>query len=295
MLDDDAARRALRTLTDEPAPPVATTLDQVLRRGRRRVFVQRAGAVAGVVAVVAGIGAGTILMRQDAPGDGLQVATSSTTPPPSSGDPAPPGWTEIALPPDSDTGGSTCVQPQVDLPPDAEVSLLPERTVRDAFLAVAQENLGDVPLAASSQWGAPEKHGGAQRGYAYIEVPMDDGNGQLQLEVTTYGGSPTRMADASVTAYGDCAGPHRHVLADGTVLQLYPVRGAGTEQPVQRVRIYQPDGRMYVVTAASWSEADVVPASGIDGGGTIVGGRGALPTTAAQLARISEALIEELR
>ncbi|MDT7787900.1 MAG: hypothetical protein QOF58_6319, partial [Pseudonocardiales bacterium] len=53
----------LRGALDTPAPPPTTTLDHVLKRGRRRVFAQRAGAMLGVVAVVAGVGFGAATLN----------------------------------------------------------------------------------------------------------------------------------------------------------------------------------------------------------------------------------------
>lgn len=107
-----------------------------------------------------------------------------------------------------------------------------------------------------------------------------------------YGGTPTEMADASVNVYGFCTPPARHVLADGTILQLYTVNNRTPLQPTQPLQIYRPDGRQYIVTAAGYSEADRVELEG--GASTIRGGRGALPTTERQLTEVALALVSGL-
>jgi hypothetical protein len=278
MFDDDsAARRALHTLTDEPAPPVTTTLDQVLRRGRRRVLVQRTGTVAAAVLMVATIGVGAMLLRPDTPRDNdMRVATSAPAPV----DGPLPGWTYVG-PPDG-----TCAT-DVALPPAPDIPLLPVEIVEKAFTNSVERVMGDVPTTVGRYWLVNSPKHDAPAGYLTAEVPMSTGggNGQIQLEAYRYGGTPTEMADASVNVYGFCTRPARHVLADGTILQLYPVNNIAPAQPTQPVQLYLPDGRQYIVTAAGYSEADRVPLDG--GASTIRGGRGALPTTERQLADLA--------
>lgn len=284
--DDNAARNALRTLNDDPAPPVATTVDQVLRRGRRRVFVQRASAVAGVVAVVAAIGVTAVLVRQGAPGDGgVQVAESTTAPPAPTG--PLPGWRTMEI------DASTCKQnPLINVPGTPPDTLLPEVLVTAAFTGAIEAVRGPLAGAATAQWEEYSPKAEGPRGYVEAEVPMDNGNGQLQLEAQVYGGTPTARADAELYAYGDCRPPARHVLADGTVLQMFQADTRSPEQPTQHLRVYRPDGRVYIVTAAGWSEADMVPVGG--GAYMTKGGRGKLPTTDEQLAEIATRLVAKL-
>lgn len=286
--DDNAARHALQTLNDEPAPPVATTVDEVLRRGRCRVFVQRASAVAGVVAVVAAIGVTAMLLRPggDASG-GVQVAESPapTAPAPPAG--PLPGWETIPI------DEVTCKQnPLINVPGTPPDRLLPQSVVEPAFTNAVQAVTGPVAGAATAQWEEYSPKADGPRGYVEAEIPMDNGNGQLQLEAYVYAGSPVAHSDASLYAYGDCKPPARHILADGTVLQLFQAETRNPEQPMQHVQVYRPDGREYIITAAGWSEADMVPVGG--GAYTIEGGRGKLPTTEAQLAELATRMVTNL-
>jgi hypothetical protein len=292
MFDDDAARRALQTLTDEPAPPVTTTVEQVLRRGRKRLLAQRASAVAGVVAVVAAIGVGAVLLRSD--NSGVRVA--DTTPPPTTQVSMPlPGWTPAAIPADGQHGAEGCKQPFVELPPEADVSLMPQTSVLNAFVSATKAVTGHPPLSSNTQWLThSEKHDQAPRGYVNLEVPMSNGNGQLQLEALRFGGTPEQMANASITVYGQCGKPYRTTLADGTILQIYPLDDRDTKAPSQHVQIYQPNGRAYVITSAGWSEDDMVPINGDVGGMTLGGGRGDVPVNEAQLANIAMRFVANL-
>jgi hypothetical protein len=287
MFDDDsAARRALQTLTDEPAPPVTTTLDQVLRRGRRRVFVRRTGTVAAAVLMVATIGVGAVLLRPGAPRDDVQVATSTVAPPPTVDGPLP-GWAYVG-PPD----GQCEHGPGTSLPEAPKIPLLPVEVVEKAFTNAIERVTGDVPTTVGRYWLENSPKHDAPAGYLTSEVPMSNGNGQLQLEAYSYGGTPTEMADASIDAYGLCTRPARQVLDDGTILQLYTVNVITPEQPTQPLQIYRPDGREYIVTAAGYSEADRVQLDG--GASTFEGGRGALPTTESQLADLALTLVTGL-
>ncbi|GAB1511909.1 hypothetical protein [Actinophytocola sp. KF-1] len=287
MVDDDAAGRALRTLNDDPAPPVATSIDQVLRRGRRRVFVQRAAAVAGVVAVVAGIGTATVLLRSSGEpgGGGVEVAVSTTAPPTPTG--PLPGWETIQV------DKTTCQRkPLQSVPGRPPSTLLPQSVVQPAFTSAIESVVGVGTTATEAVWEDYSPKAQGPRGYLAVEVPMDNGNGQLQLEAEVYPGTPAQMADASLFTYGDCKPPARHVMPDGTVLQLFQPNPYHPEQPMQHLQVYRPDGRMYVITAAGWSDADLVPLGG--GGYTVEGGRGKLPVTQQQLADIATGLVAKL-
>lgn len=295
MFDDNAARRALHTLTDEPAPPVSTTLDQVLKRGRRRVFVQRAGAVAGVMAVVAAIGVSAVLLRPGDEPDGFQVAdptsppvvtspsvTSSSTPPPPTGRAMfLPGW-DVTLMPNTPDG--SCQTRFTQLPPEPEIDILPQNVVQPAFVSAVKSVIDKAPSVAMSEWDLNSPKAIGPRGYVAVEFPVGNGNAQVQLEAVRYGGTPIEIADASLSTYGNCDAPLRRTLPDGTIMQLYPPNGADSKSPTQPLQIYRPDNRMYIVTAAGYSEADKMP----DGG--MSGGRGNVPLTAEQLALLATKL-----
>lgn len=312
MFDDNAARRALHTLTDEPAPPVVTTLDQVLKRGRRRVFVQRAGAVAGVMAVVAAIGVSAVLLRPGDEQDGFQVAgptsppgtsqsvpshadttppiTSSNTdapPPPTGGFKIVPGW-DVVVTRNSPAG--QCDPAMTMLPPEPEIDILPQDIVQPAFVSAVKSVTRKAPSVAMAEWEAHSPKAVGPRGYVAVEFPVANGNAQVQLEAVRYGGTPIEFADASVTTYGNCtAPPLRRTLSDGTVMQLYPPNSPDTPAPTQPLQIYRPDNRLYIVTAAGYAEGDKTPNGGMRGG------RGAVPLTAEQLADVATELVANLR
>lgn len=288
--DDNAARRALGALTDEPAPPVTTSLDQVRRRGRRRVFVQRASAVAGVVAVVAAIGVTTALLRAGG-ADQVRVADPATSrPAPTSTADAPlPGWHVVRVP-------ANCHDnPIPNLPAEPDIPLLPQEVVQPAFSSSVDTVSGHAAMIVNAQWLAHSvKQGGSPRGYVTVELPVagTDGNGQVQLETSRFSGTPGQAADADIGTFSNCRPPARHVLADGTVLQLSPVDNHDPEIPKQHLQIFTPDGRQYILTSAGYGEADLVPAGGSSYG--VAGGRGKLPVTEAQLADIGLGMVAKL-
>lgn len=293
MFDDDAARRALQGLADEPAPPVTTTLDQVVRRGRRRVLAQRASSVAVVVAVVAVIGIGAILLRPgDGSGDGVQVGNTpvSTTAPPST---MPlPGWKAVKVPVRAD-GSCGSGMPESGPPNLTKPS---KERIEEAFTTAVREALATTRLTV--EWKSYESPGA----FVVIEVNLDNGPAQVRLEVATYGGTPVQAADASIGSEGTCAAPYRRVLTDGTVLQLHQDVTSIPTAPVQKLRIYHPDGLMYVITSAGFSDEDYA-ATGVDPRGAKASeaaglapktGRGKLPMTEAQLAAAGLVLMKGL-
>jgi hypothetical protein len=299
--DDDAARRALHTLTDEPAPPVSTSFDEVLRRGRRRVLVQRVSAVASAVVVVAGIGVGAMVLRPDDQGGGVEVGTSAgpssvaTTPPWADL----PGWELAELPAGVAVSSDSCVQARAPQPPELQAtepsgnSVLPEDLVSREFYSVVKEVIR-TPAAVTSDWQSVSPGHPGSRGYVAVEVGTGrTGTGRLQLEAGLYGGTPTQAADASITAYANCVPPLRRTLHDGSVLQLYPVNHPDTPAPTQPLVIYRPDGREYVVTSIGTAQADGTVVQGGEAPRT-EGVRGELPTTEVQLATIAVLLVRAL-
>lgn len=254
---EDEARNALRTVTDEPAPPVTTSLGQVVRRGRRRILAQRAGAVAGVMAVVTAIGAGAVLLRGP-DGGGVQVASSQPPAPSSATGSAPlPGWEKVVV---LGRTGDECPQ-LAQLPPPDDVRLLPQTMVEAAFVDAVRGVLGQEPVVVLSEWTPHSPQIGA-RGHVVLKVGTDeirtqDGTGTLQLEAGVHGGTPIEAADVDVHAYGNCEPVYRHVQDDGTVLQLHPDQTGRLQPPVQSLRIYLPNGRQYVVTAYGGSSVEL--------------------------------------
>jgi hypothetical protein len=253
--DDDATRRALHPLTDDPAPPVTTTVDEVLRRGRRRVFVQRVGTFAGVAGVVAAIGVGAVLLRDQS--GGIQVGDTNSASPPGLTTTGPPSqtrteqstplvnggfrWDRVDMPPDADPG-SGCV-PMSQPPPEHEVALLSEATVKTAFSDAVAKTITQQTIVVTSEWlEHSAKQDGAPRGYVHALVGS---SGRFELEAGRFGSTPEEFADWARTVYGNCDPPWRRVLDDGTVLQLFPVSADGT----QHLQIYRPDGRLYTISS----------------------------------------------
>jgi hypothetical protein len=226
------------------------------------VFVQRASAAAGVVAVVAAIGVSAVLLRQEDPSSGgvrVGVTQSPTWPD---------GW-EVVTP---KAANGEC--PTTPGPPLAEgdVPLLPEAAVKRGFVASIKTVTGQAVTVSYSNWQLNPPEQNAPRGIVVVDLPSGD---QLQLQVGRFGDTPRKAADWWSAKYGHCAPLHRRVLADGTVLQLYPVLEADGTRPVQQVTVFRPDGRSYDITST----------------GTV---KGKVPTTEAQLAALAQALIDNL-
>jgi hypothetical protein len=269
--------------------------------------------VAAVVGVVAAIGVGGVVLRSAAEGQGTRPAgppsatatttlTTTTTTgsggvPTTTGTPDSsvrrpttatllPGWERIDVPVGQDDeyckGGTPAgIAPDIDLPP--------RKAVTDTFL----DAVGDAaarPTLVDSGWEKYSPKTGSPRGFLDVNVDMGDGPGSIQLEVDRFGGTPQAAADADIGVYADCSSPARTTLADGTVLQLEQPDFHNPEQPMQHLRVYQPNGRLYVVTSAGYGKSDMRPVGG--GAYTDTGGRGRLPVDDAGIAEIALALAE---
>lgn len=251
--DDDAVRRALQSLADDPMPLVTTTFDEVLRRGRRRVFVQRLSAAVGVMGVVAAIGVGAVLLRPSDQSGGVRVggtASESRSVPATPLIPGGTDWGPVEMPAANDPA-SGCVQTD-PLPPEREVALLPEGFVKEAFSVAVEETIGNHSWKINSQWEEHSlPHGGNPRGYVLVTAPTADDTANFQLEAGRFGGTPTAFADWSRRAYNNCEPPWRRVLDDGTVLQLFPVDYSkhSKQGPKLHLEIYRPDGREYIISS----------------------------------------------
>jgi hypothetical protein len=281
MTTDDELRDILRTVAEAPAPPATTTLERVVRRGRRRVLVQRGATVAAVIGVVAAIGVGGVLLRSATAGQDVRPAGTPLSPvSPSSSSPAPPpmkllpGWTWAPM---SITGqGEVCR----GMPSDGHEpgSLGPVRPdVEDAvtarFVDVVQEQSGTEPTDA-----------GWTPGHDILVFDfVRDGNlGIFELAIDSYGGTAEQAANADVAMNGNCDPPQRKQLADGTIVQLYPLEGEDGAAR-QRAAVYEPDGRYYLVSAGDigGQGQDSYPEPG---------SRGPLPLDVAELGEVARLL-----
>lgn len=272
--EERMARRALRSLADQPAPPVHTELADLVARGRRRLIGQRLAAGAGVIAVLGVVALGASLLAHRGPAgvgaadQGVSVATSTSA---TSG--FLPGWSTPPVPDTTRTQRpEATVQPTQDAPMatpgTGPTSTAPVQATTATSAPAARlvpttadlSGLRDSVLAALADLGltgAPDR--GAAQGQLLIEV----NGGQLNVQPGAYSGTPAEQADADLPASGP-AGTLRRTMPDGTVLQLSPAASTA-----QTVRIYRPAGTEYTLTGSGWR---------------------ARPLTDIQLARLAEVL-----
>jgi hypothetical protein len=258
MHDDESAGNALGALAREPVPMATTSVEDVIRKGRRRLRVQRVATVGGVAAVVAVIAAGTLLFRPDGSGSGVPVATQPTA---SSTGNALTGYTPVIRPP-----GPGDVQTSTIGPPSSQTTVttttklpattgvdnscgavfltpvhppgLPKGTVAQSLLQAYVTATGHSPIALRPAG----RDTGAQPD-AIQRVVVDDKTGQLVLDISVHGGTPEEAADASLGPAPECATPRRKTLPDGTVMQLF---GRGSQ--AQALQVFAPSGRTYLLT-----------------------------------------------
>jgi hypothetical protein len=275
MHDDDSAGSALGALADEPVPMAATTVDEVIRKGKRRLRVQRVATVGGVAAVVAVIAAGTLVFRPGSPDSSVPVASRPTStsanalagytpvnrtapaaptlavtttmplPPAGTGQvPPPQSQTTIttstkapspAAVIDVNTGCTILLYTPRSLTPAISTRTLSERFLSGFVKAVHRKPAGYDTNQNQSYEPKPDDVGAAR-------LIMDDNGGEIVLDLLQHGGSADQAADAAVNVTGDCASPRQKSLPDGTILQLYP-RG----EKAQMLIVFGPSGRTYVL------------------------------------------------
>lgn len=275
MWDDEGAGVALRALRDEPAPPSVVTVEQVIRRGRRRVRAQRFGVLSLVIALVASAGVGMVLLRSWTSMD--QAIDNS---PLLNVEPWPAqlgGWSLVAKP---NCEESKRLWDDLSAPLITTVRLT-QTVAEPAFLGAITEATGGSASVVWSSWERP------RHTYLEVSVPVGDAVGTVRFEATAaMGGPPAKAADADVGVYGTCEVPLRRILDSGTVLQLYAPDVRSPYAPVQHVRAYRPDGALYTISSAGWSAADIQPVAG-DPGGVVTSGRGRLPLDSQELADVA--------
>ncbi|WAL66912.1 hypothetical protein ORV05_03670 [Amycolatopsis cynarae] len=277
-MNDDETREALQTLLDEPAPPARTGLEDVVRRGRRRVLARRLGSAAAVLAVVAGVGIASTSLR--ATPETVQSA---------SGGASLPGWQTVNVPAivvipkgDLTLGEAEKVGPVCRSSAQTSVSVegttLPEQTVVQAFVqAVAAAAPGAKVVQTHLFWEAPT------RGMLRADITSQKSAGGIDLMADRYRGTAQQAADADAHADGNCSSPQRRTLPNGVVLQLYSPQLLKGDVQVQSLRVYGPNGRLYVLNMRS----------SLTGGGNVVhSGPGAFPLLEAQFAQVGTRLAE---
>ncbi|ONI80355.1 hypothetical protein ALI22I_44240 [Saccharothrix sp. ALI-22-I] len=304
----------LRSEVDGPAPAVRTDLADVLRRGRRRLLVRRAGAAAGVLAVVGVVGFGTAALSSlagpdhssSAGGDGPLVTMSPAT--------VGPEWTAVNQPPRIPYGTFT---PAWTAPPPEGREILaipqcdsgtgsrfttwnsprPPMPVLNAWgLAVAQvasparvSELNTRTIPANK-----DKHPDSVDGHVqWIDVTDEHGTGSVDLKAGYTTLDPVAAADDEAFVEGNCAPPRRLVRPDGTVLQFYPVRVSEPFQSLARVlRVYTPTGETYAITVVNYGSPDFEFRERDASFNRTGAGRETLPLTEEQLTRIALAVAD---
>lgn len=286
----------LRGALDVSAPPPTTTLDHVLKRGRRRVFAQRAGAVLGVFAVVAGIGIGATTLNHAAPDhspadrlnetpatvartlDWPRVNTPARTPygtwTPAATAPPPAGRPLAPIPlcnaTDAKNGFGLSAEP------------LSSRSV-DSWIDLMRRALPEVTIAP-----------GNSNEFA-IEVDVTDagGTGGIRILAARPIGTPLSNADDGLWATGDCEPARRLSRADGTIMQLHSVRPVEPFLTLKQVlKVYRKDGLYVQLELLNFGTPDMAPASDQPGRVRTGPGRANLPLTEEQFARLGPIFAE---
>ncbi|SDJ43117.1 hypothetical protein SAMN05192558_11911 [Actinokineospora alba] len=289
----------LRTLVDGPAPTPKTTLDTVIRRGRRRVWARQAGTGLGVLALVGVVGAGALVLRPAAP-DQIMPADTPTTVDwpridartdvrpepfqPAMSAPVPPGRALVDAP--------SCYQNIPDgrmMTRPGVVDSSPE--LRQAFVESAQV------LAPPAKVGELTQNPGPNNlGYYRYEVDVTDshGTGSVSIRTGTFTGDPVTAADERAFELSNCDPPQRKVLPDGTVLQLYSVRASEPFQSLTRsVFVFRPGGKLYEVAMHNFGSPDFAPNPvQPEHPSRVRAGRDTLPLTEVQLAGIAERIAQ---
>jgi hypothetical protein len=259
----------LRGALDVSVPPPTTTLDHVLKRGRRRVFAQRAGALLGVVVVVAGIGFGATTLNTaeppspaDEPDHGPAVFVHEL------------GWPrvnlprrELADPANPELGCGISGQPS---------SVGRERLSDDKMRGWRTRVQAVVPDASVDSSLVEDVVNVFEVG-----ISDRDGAGSVRLATGSFGGGPLAAADEAVWATGSCEPPQRTTGPDGTVYQLYDVRpNVPYDGIVQTLYVFRPDGKAFRVEQLN---------SGANSTGST---RPGLPLTQEQFASLGPAIAE---
>lgn len=297
MWDDDELRAAVLAELDTAPPATGGGLGDVVRRGRRRRRVRHAGTALAVVALLTATGAAATALGGDPLPPAGPAAPSSEAP-----------WPRADLPAQLPTGvwhGSETAPPTGDerIAPYA-LCAIPDviHDRLDVYRATAEQQ---YKLTAALHATTPDQrislllenhlvtYPEEREGWAYeIDVNAPGGTGSLRFEIGDYTGTPLAAADTQAFDVGNCSPPKRHVLADGTVLQLYETGPSKSFRLLtQTLRIFLPNGRLYQVTVQSWGSPDFETDPGHPEGRTLVGaGRTTLPLTERQLAEIGLAL-----
>jgi hypothetical protein len=282
----------LRGALNVSAPPPTTTLDTVMKRGRRRLFAQRAGAMLGVVAVVAGIGIGATTLNQaappepaDQPNDGPATVEHALT------------WPRVSTPPQQpyDTWKPA---PSAPPPSGRQVAEIPLCSMR-THMGLGTEQLSTEFVSALLELvprELPEKTIrnalGNSAGTVQFDVTDSQGTGSIRISGARFTGTPQSYADERLWETGDCEPARRLSSSDGTVMQLHSVRPFEPFQSlVQVLSVYRKDGLLVQLELRNFGSPDMTPDPKQPGSLRRTGaGRATLPLTEEQFARLGPAV-----
>jgi hypothetical protein len=300
MWDEDDLGAALRAELAQRTPPKPRGgLADAVARGRRRRRRQQFGAALAVVAAVAGVT--TVVVSAGVSG-GQNVAATGTTP-----TEAP--WPRADLPAHSPHTTWTPAQtapPPADWPtkpvPRCEI---PDITGRDldsvrADLSALQQRVWQALAAVADgatvglliETKLPSRPN-TRPAFTYTaDVSDAGGTGSVVLSVGRFTGNPLTAADDQAYDMYNCQAPKRHVLADGTVLQIYDVAPSDPFASLnQTLRIYLPDGQLYSLSVRNFGSPDLATNREDPVHPHRVGaGRPTLPLTERQLAELGLAM-----
>lgn len=287
--EDEELLALLRAeVSEQLPPPVHTALDDVVRRGRRRLRNRRLGATLGVVAVVAGVGVTTSVLRSSLPGGmpANQLSAAST----SSVVSTTTGWTSSA----AKTNSQDCAN-GLSVPGEPKFDPVDVDRVNKTLLSALQKF---APKATSKITRSSILHkpasGDSVLASTWADVVDAGGGGSVYIEIHGFSGTPTQAADSERFVDGECTPSQRRLMPDGTVLQLYAPLSYDPGHPSQALRVYTPTHRLYVITAEGFASTDWTQVASAEPGTLAVpqgAGRHSLPLTQDQLTAIGESLV----
>jgi hypothetical protein len=328
MWDEDDLGAALRAELAQRTPPRPRGgLADAVARGRRRRRRQQVGAALAVVAAVAGVATAVVSAGALLSG-GQDVAANGTSPTeapwPRAGLPAhspDTTWTPAPTAPPP-AGWPTGPVPRCEIPDTADRDLDSVRADQAALQQRAWQAMAAVigvpSVSRSTDPSVPESSGSSaavsddatvgplletklsstrpntRDAFTYTaDVSDAGGTGSVMFTFGRFTGDPLTAADDQAYDMGNCQPPKRHVLADGTVLQIYDVAPSEPFASLdQTLRIYLPDGQLHSLSVRNFGSPDFATNRDDPAHPHRVGaGRPTLPLTEAQLAELGLAMV----
>jgi hypothetical protein len=328
MWDDDDLEAALRAELAHQAPPTPLNgLVDVMARGRRRRRRRQLGTALATVVAVAGVttavvSAGALPSGQDVAATGTSSTGPATEAPwPRADLPARTPhttWTPAPTAPPP-AGRPTEPVPRCEVPDTSDRDLAGVRPDHPALqnrlwrawntvskVPVNRTTSPPIPGTGTSPVAVPDGMGllieqklppsrpNTHDTFTYTADLSDaEGTGSVVLTFGRFTGTPLSAADDQAYDTGNCQPPKRHVLPDGTVLQLYDAAPSDPFASLTRtLRIYLPDGQLHSLTARNYGSPDFTTNREDPGHPHRTGpGRPTLPLTEAQFAELALALV----